>query len=193
MVMAATPTEPRIRRFTADEVWRMVEIGLLDEDEPYELIDGELLYVSPQGEPHAKAIGRLTMALAAVYGPTGHVVRVQTPTGGIVDSIPEPDLAVVPADVAEQEDSPRPDQTVLVVECAVTSQRRDRRKGEIYAAAGAPVYWIVDIPRDAVVVHTGPNPDGTWRQIRDAALHEELALPGTSRSITGATILRPRS
>jgi Uma2 family endonuclease len=189
--MAVTEQPPATRRFTADEVWRMVEVGILDEDEPYELLDGELLYVSPQGEPHAKAIGRLNMILAAEYGPRGYVVRVQSPVGGIVDSIPEPDLAVVSENVAEHPDRPRPEQTLLLVEVGITSLPRDRRKGEIYAASGAREYWIVDIPRDLVIVHTGHAPDGGWAQVREVGLDGAVELPGTGREIPVVSILRP--
>lgn len=67
MGMAATSDRPATRRFTADEVWRMVEIGLLAPDEPYELLDGELLYVSPQDPPH-DVIRELTTQLVLAYG-----------------------------------------------------------------------------------------------------------------------------
>lgn len=191
MVMAMTERLPATRRFTADEVWRMVDIGLLGEDEPYELLDGELLYVSPQGEPHAKAIGRLNMILAAGYGPRGSVVRAQSQVGGIVDSIPEPDLAVVTGEVAEHPDRPRPDETLLLVEVGITSLPRDRRKGEIYAASGAREYWIVDIPREVVIVHQGWHPDGGWAHVRERGLGELLELPGTSTTIPVASVFRP--
>ena len=191
MGMTATADPPDTRRFTADEVWRMVEIGLLGEDEPYELLDGELVYVSPQGEPHAKVITRLTMFFAAEYGPTGHAVRVQLPVGGIVDSIPEPDLVVVTLDVAEQEGRPEPEQVVLLVEVAVTSQPRDRRKGQIYAGHGASEYWIVDIPREVVIVHAGAAADGSWAEVREVGIDDTLTLPGTQVTIATAAILRP--
>ena len=60
--MEAMATSPTTRRFTSDEVWRMVAIGLLEPDEPYELIDGELVHVSPQNPPHARVISELTQA-----------------------------------------------------------------------------------------------------------------------------------
>jgi Uma2 family endonuclease len=186
-----TQQSSAVRKFTADEVWKMVEIGLLGEDEPYELLDGELLYVSPQGESHAKAITRLNMFFAAQYGPSGHMVRVQMPVGGIVDSIPEPDLLVVTADVAEQERRPEPQQAVLLVEAAVTSQPRDRRKGQIYAGVGAAEYWIVDIPRDRVIVHTGAKPDGSWTSVREVGIDGSIGLPGADVEIAVAAILRP--
>ena len=190
MGRAATAHPPDTRRFTADEVWRMIETGLLGEDEPYELLDGELVYVSPQGESHAKVITRLTMFLAAGYGPSGHMVRVQRPVGGIVDSIPEPDMAVVPVDVDEQDGRPEPDQTLLLVEVAVTSQPRDRRKGQIYSAAGGLEYWIVDIPREVVIVHTQATVDGSWAQVREVGVSGTILLPGTATTITAAAVLR---
>ncbi len=191
MGMTETANPPATRRFTADEVWKMVEIGLLGEDEPYELLDGELVYVSPQGESHAKVITRLTMFFAAQYGPTGHAVRVQMPVGGILDSIPEPDLVVVTLDVAEQDGRPEPEQAVLLVEVAVTSQPRDRRKGVIYATAGASEYWIVDIPRQVVTVHTTTTADGRWGDVREVGIDGTLTLPGTEVLIAVAAILRP--
>lgn len=191
MGMSATSDRPATRRFSADDVWRMVQAGVLGPDEPYELIDGQLVYVSPQNPPHATAIGRLNMALAVAYAPHGYVVRVQCPIEGIADSIPEPDIAVVPAAAAEQDQHPRADQTVLIVEVADTSLRGDVLKRPIYAAAGGPVYWIVDLNRDVVTVHGAPAPDGTWRQVRETAPGEELALPGIEARLPVAAILRP--
>ncbi len=93
MRMAATADPQEIRRFTSAEVWKMVEIGLLGEDEPYELLDGQLRRVSPQDASHAGAVRRLTAILSRAYGER-HDVGVQLPIGGIDDSIPEPDLSV---------------------------------------------------------------------------------------------------
>ena len=191
MGMAVTCQPHATRRFTADEVWRMVEIGLLDPDEPYELINWELLYVSPQNPPHAKVITRLNMALAAVYGPRDSVVRVKHPIGGIVDSIPEPDLAVVTLAVEEQERHPRADETLLIVEVSDTSVARDVSKGGIYATAGAPLYWRVDVTRRVVVVHRGPVADGTWSDVAAVAIDETLDLPGIEGTLEVVRILAP--
>ena len=84
MRMAATADPQEIRRFTSAEVWKMVEIGLLGEDEPYELLDGQLRRVSPQDASHAGAVRRLTAILSRAYGER-HDVGVQLPIGGIVD------------------------------------------------------------------------------------------------------------
>lgn len=190
MGMAAIDEQPATRRFTSDEVWRMVDIGLLGPDEPYELITGELLYVSPQNPPHANAIGRLNMALVATYGPHGYLVRVQCPLGGIVDSIPEPDFAVVPF-VAAEGRHPRADEALLLVEVADTTLRGDVRKRPVYAAAGASEYWIVDVNRELVTVHTGPSPDGSWRHQQQVYPGEDLALPGIPDRLPVAAIIGP--
>ncbi len=190
MRMPATEHPGATRRFTADEVWRMVEIGLLGEDEPYELLDGELLYVSPQGPAHADAIRELTSQLVLAYGPD-YRVGAQLPIAGIVDAIPEPDLAVAPRDAASSRRHLRAELTVLIVEIADTSLPRDIRKGAVYAAAGAPVFWIVDLNRNAVTVHEAPQPDGTWRQVHEVGPNGRLALPGIDGTIEVATLVRP--
>ena len=120
MGMAATEQPPATRRFTSDEVWKMVEIGLLDPDEPYELIDGELVYVSPQNPPHFNVIGELTAHLGNAYG-MDYRVMVQGPIGGIIDSIPEPDLSVVPKAIITDDHHFAARDTLLIVEVSDTS------------------------------------------------------------------------
>ena len=188
--MEAMATSPTTRRFTSDEVWCMLGIGLLDRDEPYELIDGELVHVSPQDPPHARVISELTQALTFAYG-TPFIVRVQLPIGGIAESIPEPDLAVTTAEIGRRDRHPCADESTLIVEVSDTSVRRDIRKGAIYAAAGAPEFWRVEIPRKVVVVHRRPRPDGTWTEVTEVEAGGAFALPGLSQRIEVATFLRP--
>ena len=191
MVMAVAP-HPRTRTFTADEVWSMLRAGILDPDEPYELLDGELQYVSPPDPPQAKVVNRLTMLFVPVYGPRGLVVRTQQPIGGIFDAIPEPDVAVVTLAAEEADTHPQADQALLLVEVAYTSLRRDLRKGAVYAIAGAPEYWIVDVNRNVVTVHVGPNADGTWRHVTEVGIDGRLPLPQTDgQTLAVARILMP--
>jgi hypothetical protein len=175
--MGATLQPHATRRFTSDEVWQMVEIGLLHPDEPYEFIDGQLRYVSPQSPRHAGIILQLTAELMSAYHPA-FSVRVQMPIGGIVDQIPEPDLAVTRPPVAIDAPHPRADETFLLVEVSESSIAWDIRKGVIYAAAGAPVYWRIAVARQIVVVHQGPQVDGTWSDVVEVAIGGELDLPG---------------
>lgn len=159
-------THPRTRRFTADDVWAMVAAGVLDPDEPYELIDGELLYVSPQNPRHATVIERLNTLLVLAYAPD-FAVRPRLPLGGIRDSIPEPDLVVGPRSPTLTTPHLVGTETVLVAEVSDSSIRRDVRKGEIYAAAGVREFWRVLVERRVVVVHRLPRPDGGWDDITD--------------------------
>src|SRR5947207_9959942 len=84
----------RTRRWTRKEYDRLVEVGLLHEDEPIELIGGELIVAEPKGSPHATAVALAADALRAAFG-RGWLVRQQDPIALDDDSEPEPDVAVV--------------------------------------------------------------------------------------------------
>ncbi|MEW6581558.1 MAG: Uma2 family endonuclease [Actinomycetota bacterium] len=173
------------RLFTAREVLRMAELGFF-EGQHVELIDGELRVVSPQGPPHMGAIGRLNRILSLAYGPD-HTVRVQGPVevpDGL--SLPEPDLAVVVTEGPWSRRHADCAETLLVVEVAVSSLAVDRRKAALYAEAGAPVYWLVEVERGRVVVHEGPRPDGAWSVVD---VRDPLVLPGIGREVPVAEIL----
>lgn len=88
------PFSPRRRRFTADEVMRMVETGILREDDPIELIDGELIEMSPQGPLHRSRTVRVRRLLEAAFG-TGFHVQDRSPIDAGPSSLPAPDVAVI--------------------------------------------------------------------------------------------------
>lgn len=154
-----------LRRFTAEEVLRMVEAGILAEDEPVELIDGALVAVSPQGPPHALCIGLVYDALLAV-GLQASSIRAQLPVQASTDSMPEPDIAITTKARRElAERHPNGADLLLVVEISVTSQALDRLKAEVYARAQVPEYWQIDVPERCVTVYTEPV-DGEYRALR---------------------------
>jgi Uma2 family endonuclease len=164
------------RLFSAAEVLRMVDEGILADDEPVELLEGELLVTPPQGPSHAAVVSDLDERLAGAYRPGCHV-RAQCPLGGAVDSLPEPDLAVVrgkPRDYLASH--PKGDQIVLVVEVARTSQAFDRRKVRVYAKIGVPVYWLVDLEGRRLEVRSTPDGDD-YRVTRILREGESAALP----------------
>jgi Uma2 family endonuclease len=106
-------------------------------------------------------------------------VRPQLPLNATPDSLPEPDLVVVKGQPLDyQHRHPVGVETLLVVEVARTSQAVDRRKAEIYAAAGVPVYWLVDLTERRIEVFSQPSSTGTFTQRRILSPGEEVDLPG---------------
>lgn len=139
-------------RFTAEEVRRLVATGVIREDEPVELLDGELIPMSPQGNDHRYVKLLLQEAIRQAYGAAAIVVS-QDPIDAGHDSLPEPDVSVLRPPMRRYREEIRGDDALLVVEVAVTSQALDRKKARIYARAGVPRYWLVDVPARRVEVY----------------------------------------
>jgi Uma2 family endonuclease len=141
-----------LHRLSTDQYERIVATGALEEMH-VELLDGLLVDMSPQGERHRRAIGKLMI----LFGGRLELLRVQGPLPAGEGWMPEPDVALV-----EHGPDPdvRPTTALLVVEVAVSSQARDERKALVYARVGIPVYWLIDLPAGIVRVHTKPGPDG---------------------------------
>ncbi|MDB4989702.1 MAG: hypothetical protein JWN04_4880 [Myxococcaceae bacterium] len=157
----------------------MVEAGILGPDEPLELIEGELIEVTPQGPPHANVIRQLGTRLTRLY--TGLSVSQGAPIDAGPNSLPEPDIAVIDAPADElMRRHPRGDETVLAIEVAFSSHAFDRLKAGIYARAMVPVYWLVDIPARRIEVHEEPRADGRYRLVRILAGSDTLTPPKTS-------------
>src|SRR6267142_4626562 len=124
----------RTRRWTRREYDRLIELGVLHEDEPIELLAGRLAVREPQRTPHAVATQLVAEALRAAFG-AGWSVRVQLPLALDEESEPDPDVAVVrgaPRDYLRE----HPSVPGLVVEVAHDSLRADRTlKARLYARA----------------------------------------------------------
>lgn len=141
-------------RWTYEDFERMG--GVVDEDERIELIDGEIVHMTPVGHRHIYTVDLIAEYLWARV--LGHgLVRVQSPVRLAEDQGPVPDLVLF----RMHEDRYRsrhagPSDALLVVEVADSSVRRDRRKGGRYARAGIPEYWLVNVRRPAIVVHREP-------------------------------------
>jgi Uma2 family endonuclease len=156
----------------------MVETGILGPEDHVELLDGEIIEMSPEKSRHATAVDLALEALRAAFA-TGHTVRVQHPLALGEASEPEPDLAVVagsPRDYA----AGHPASALLVVEVADSSLEYDRkRKAHAYAGAGIEDYWIVNLTGACLEVYRSPSPDG-YRSVathsRDASI-TPLAAP----------------
>ncbi|OGK80283.1 MAG: hypothetical protein A2X52_06040 [Candidatus Rokubacteria bacterium GWC2_70_16] len=161
-----TTSEIRTRRWTRAEYDRLIALGVLDEDEPVELIGGQIVVAEPQGRYHAGAIVAVDYALRGVFG-SGWVVRTQLPVTLDDDSEPEPDVAVVAGSPRGQYGT-HPSRAALIVEVAESSLASDREiKGSLYARAGIADYWIVNLRDHVLEVHREPVADAAaphgWR------------------------------
>lgn len=144
------------RRWTVDEYYRMVDCGLIGEDERVELIEGEVLRLSPQNVPHASVTAFLNNALVLRYGRT-HLVRVQLPLQVSDHSEPEPDFSLVTKE-AILGACRHPTSADLVVEVSDSSLEFDRlRKSRLYAQAGIPEYWVVNVREGSLEVYRRPQ------------------------------------
>jgi Uma2 family endonuclease len=157
--MAFTVGDREVRPLTADEVLRMVELDVLSEDEPVELLHGVLTAVSPKSPVHGEVMARLMRWLAPLLASGTYDVRTEHPLV-VPDhtSLPEPDIAVV----ARGNYSTRhPSTALLVIEVAVTSLTTDTTiKPALYAAADVPEMWVVDVSGRRVRVFTEPGAGG---------------------------------
>ena len=174
----------RTRRWTRVEYERLIDAGLLGEDEPIELLGGQMIVAEPKGSRHSTGVCLTADALRAAFG-ADWVVRVQDPVALDDESEPEPDVVVVPGQPRHYVDA-HPVNPVLVVEVAESSLAFDRRhKGSLYARAGISDYWIVNIVDDVLEVHREPVADAAaefgWRYGNIQSLRTGAALSPLSR------------
>jgi Uma2 family endonuclease len=156
MASVSPDVHDRLRRIRVDEYHRMIEAGILGEDERVQLIDGLLVAMTPQGRPHAFVIQKLNRLLVRALADEFEVLT-QLPLTLGDESEPEPDLAVVQAQDAGSR-TEHPKAALLVIEVAGESLRFDRRsKAALYARAGIPEYWIVNLSDAAIEVHRSPD------------------------------------
>lgn len=156
------------RRWTREEYHRLDELGVLPEDEPVELLDGQLIVAEPKGRPHVTMVRLAARLLTRVFG-DGWVVYAQDPIALDDESEPEPDVVVVVGGELDYLDD-HPARPALVVEVAETSLYYDRgRKGSAYARSGLPDYWIVNLVDWRIEVYRRPATDNSaelgWRYL----------------------------
>ena len=161
--MQQSPLTPR--RWSRVEYQRLVDLGAFDND-PIELIGGQLIVAEPKGSDHATAVDMADDALRSAL-PAGWIVRGQNPLALDDESAPEPDIAVVRSARADYRHA-HPARPALIIEVAETSLGFDRvAKGSLYARAGVEDYWIVNLMDRVVEVYRNPGADVTapwgWR------------------------------
>ena len=179
---------PRLHRWNRKEYERLIDHGLLDEDDPVELLDGLLVVKEPQLSPHRTAVILTMKALERAFG-KGWFVQGQSPISLDARSMPEPDVCVVRG--APRDYVTHPERPALIVEVAYSGLRLARgRKAAAYARAGIADYWIVNLVDRVLEVYRKPARPGSGRRrpgysdvriLRDGAAIEPLAARAAVR------------
>ncbi|CAN5122213.1 Uma2 family endonuclease [soil metagenome] len=167
--------------FTVHEYHRMGEAGILHEDDRVELIEGEIVEMSPVGGRHVSCVGRLTRIISRVAGER-YLVNVQSPIRLSDHWEPQPDLAVV-RDRDYGDTLPGPEDILFLIEVADTSLAHDKNvKLPFYARSGIPEVWIVDLTTDTIERHMEPSGSDyrLTEKVRQGDTFESTALTGLS-------------
>jgi Uma2 family endonuclease len=171
-VIGPVPPLP-VRKFTVDEYHQLLAAGTLKSGDPYELLEGWIVQKMSRNSPHETALVLVADALRDLISAEFHV-RVQSAIT-LSDSEPEPDVIVVRGGRRDYPtELPGPPNIPVVVEIAESSLRHDRTiKGRIYARAGIPVYWVVNLIDRQVEVYSDPAGDIAEPKYRE---HVEYAV-----------------
>ena len=130
-----------------------------DEDTRVELLDGEVVWMSPIGNPHAGCVGRLNQLFTRRYPNEVALVWPQNPVRASDIDLPQPDVGLLkPRADYYSSATARAEDVLLLVEVADTTVRTDLgRKARIYAAAGVREYWVIDLNARSLYVHREPT------------------------------------
>ncbi len=173
-----------LRRFSVAEYRRWTEAGRFSEDDNFELLEGWIVEKMPKNPPHDS---RVTWAQSVLQRelPPGWHCRNQCSLETL-DSVPEPDLAIVRGSILDYADRhPTGADTALVIEVADTSLATDREKRHVYARAGVLEYWIINLVASQIEIFrdqqgAGRGADYATELILSSSDTIGLTLPGTS-------------
>jgi Uma2 family endonuclease len=173
-----TQTAAQRRLFTVSDYYKMAEVGILSPDDRVELIRGEILKMSPIKSPHAGIVNELSeLLILALSGRA--TVTVQNPLRINKNSEPEPDIVVAKYRKDKYRAAhPRPEDVFLLIEVADSSLSFDRNvKNPLYAQAGIPEYWIVNLNDRQIEVFRSPT-EGEYQE-KQIVKHTETAFCST--------------
>lgn len=180
------PVQAKRRLFTVEEYHRLSQAGILGEDDRVELLEGEIIEMAPIGSRHAGTVNRLNCLFSQQVGNQA-VVAVQNPIRLSAFSEPQPDLALLrPRPDFYASAHPQPTDVLLIIEVAETTASYDREiKAPLYAQAGIPELWIVDLEGDRIEVFHRPTPQGyqETHTLRRGQRLSPLLLPHISLSV----------
>jgi Uma2 family endonuclease len=169
------------RRFTVEQYQQMAAAGIFDEDDRIELIEGEIVEMSPLGPQHSACVDRLNRMLQKLVRDAA-IVRVQSPIRLGRYSEPQPDVTLLqPRADFYAGSHPEPEDVLLLVEVADSSLSYDRDlKLPLYARAGIAEVWLVALLPQTIEVYRAPSEDGYGekRTARRGETVTALNLPG---------------
>jgi len=177
------------RHFNIDEYYRMAAAGVLSENDRVELIEGEIVEMNPIGSRHAACVGRLTEFLRRVVSSQA-IVWVQNPVQVNNYSEPLPDVTLLKRrDDFYAQANPQPLDALLIIEVVDSSVEYDRDiKIPLYAGAGIPEVWLVNLPKETIEIYTQPVGDA-YGEIRIVKRGETLAAKSIPSLIIDATVV----
>jgi Uma2 family endonuclease len=163
-------------RFTAKDFHRMVEAGILCEDDRVELLHGEIVDMPPIGPGHASGVKRLLNSFLPLQLEGKVILSVQDPIHLGEHSEPQPDLALLkPRPDFYAQGHPTPQEVLLAIEVMESSAGYDREvKVPLYARVGISETWLVDVERGVIEVYREPSPEG-YRQVHTRRRGEHLS------------------
>ncbi len=150
-----------VRLLTVREFHQMFELGILDDEERLELLEGQIVRMAARGTGHVVVVKHLSDLWEASLG-TQILVRAQDPVILSDRTAPEPDLAlVVPPLTRYRDRHPTPSDIYLLVEVADTAPNKDcGLKASLYARAGIADYWVLDLNARQLHVFRQPGTEG---------------------------------
>lgn len=169
-------------RWTVKRYHHAIERGLLTEEDRVELLQGDLIDIMPVGELHSDTVERLAEYFFQRFG-TKYRLRSENPVILSETSQPQPDFAIArKRKEGRRGGHPVPGEIILLIEVADNSLEKDRKiKAPLYAAAGIPEYWIINIRDGQVEVYLQPEADDTYTSIELYAVGDHLVSPAVGR------------
>jgi Uma2 family endonuclease len=178
-VTTAAEGFPR-RAFTVEDISRMIEAGVIREDEKFELIEGEIVMMASKGIAHERIKSALMMAVVRAV-PDDLRVGVET-TLRLTDTVMlEPDIAVFPKELFQKSSAGfaqlDPGEAHLVIEVAASSLAYDKGlKARLYARQRVREFWVIDANARTTWVHISPSGDG-WSSVVEYGPQDALTTP----------------
>ena len=180
--------EPKPLRWTKRQYYQIGDLGLLD-NKRVELIEGEIIEMQPVGGEHIRGVNVGNRVLGRAFG-DAFFVSVQNPFDVSDDIEPQPDLAVIAGDPAALAEAPST--AALIVEVSDSTLRYDRTtKTRLYARAGVPEYWIVNLVDRVLEVYRQPQSSGGYADVRLCRPGETLTPFAAPQAVIAVADLLP--